>query len=92
MKKTIHSAEYQTLTKWLREQRETLGFTMRELGERLAVPHSYIGKVEQCERRLDLIEYLDYCKALGINPHDGIDILIKEKNLTRDRHCTQSGS
>ncbi len=72
MTKSLHSSENQRLIEWLRRLRETKGLTMRDLAERLGVPHSYIGKVEQAERRLDVVEFLAYCEALEISPIDGL--------------------
>ena len=51
---------------------------MRELAAHLGVQHSFVGKVEQGERRLDVVEYINYCRALQVNPHDGLQ-LITEK-------------
>ena len=48
---------------------------MREFAVELGVPHSYIGKVEQCERKLDVLEFVRYCEALEVNPDDGVKIL-----------------
>ncbi len=79
MKKSIHSTEYQILTNWLKTARETQGLTMRELALKLDVSHSFIGKVEQCERRIDVVEYIDYCKALNLSPLDGLKLLIPNK-------------
>lgn len=45
---------------------------MRDLAKRLDVSHSFIGKTEQQERRLDVVEYLHYCNALGVSPIDGL--------------------
>lgn len=45
---------------------------MREFATELGVPHSYIGKVEQCERKLDVLEFVKYCEALGVDPSEGI--------------------
>jgi len=72
MEKTIYSDDYARLRQWLREQRNAKGVTMRELAERMDVIHSWIGKVELGERRLDVIEYIRYCKALEVDPHDGL--------------------
>lgn len=77
MEKTIYSEDYAQLLQWLRDQRNEKGLTMRELGERLGVIHSWVGKVELGERRLDLIEYAHYCNALGIDPHEGLDLILK---------------
>tara|TARA_B110000977_G_C10664612_1_gene333225 strand:+ start:144 stop:269 length:126 start_codon:yes stop_codon:yes gene_type:complete len=41
---------------------------MLELALRLDVPHLFIGKVEQGERRLDVIEFIQYCKLLALTP------------------------
>lgn len=63
--------------KWLRDEREQAGLTMRDLGARLGVPHSFIQKTETLERRLDVSEYVTYCHALGLNPETGLKILQK---------------
>jgi len=61
------------VTRWLREQCEERGLTMRDLGVRLGMPHTYVQKVELGERRLDVVEYVWYCKALGVEPQDGVE-------------------
>ena len=75
MEKTLHSIEYQKLTDWLKSQREAQGLSMRELGDRMNISHSFIGKVEQRERKLDVIEYLAYCDALGVSPIKGLKVI-----------------
>lgn len=65
----------QVLTRWLREQREIRGLSMRELGTRLGMPHSYVQKIELGERRLDVVEYLWYCRSLGIAAQDGLELM-----------------
>ncbi|CAB0151378.1 hypothetical protein PSI9734_01766 [Pseudidiomarina piscicola] len=50
---------------------------MRDLAAKLGVPHSFVGKVEQCERRLDLIEFIEYCEALDLDPANGVRIVRK---------------
>jgi len=80
MLKTIHSPEYNSLLKWLREQRKEKAITMRDLAKKIDVHHSWIGKIEQGERRLDIVEYLRICNALGIDPHEGVDLV--KKNLS----------
>lgn len=77
MEKTLHSEDYRKLVAWLKEQRESKRLSMRELAERLEISHSFIGKVEQQERKLDVVEYLTYCDALGVDPIQGIRILLK---------------
>ena len=72
MLKSISTKEGSRLVAWLKQQREAKGLTMRGLAERLDVPHSFVGKVEQAERRLDVVEYLSYCEALGVSPFEGL--------------------
>lgn len=75
MHKTITTSRYQELVKWLKEERLAAGLTLRDLGNRLGVPHSFVQKTETLERRLDVAEYVFYCKGLGLNPEDGLRIL-----------------
>ncbi|MDO6613468.1 helix-turn-helix transcriptional regulator [Shewanella sp. 1_MG-2023] len=75
MSKTLHAPEYRKLIEWLKSARIERGLTMRELAAELGVPHSYIGKIEQYERKLDVLEYIEYCKALKLEPYEGFIIL-----------------
>ena len=79
MIKTLHSREYRKLTAWLKKKREVKGLTMRQLSVKMNTSHSFIGKVEQRERRLDIIEFLRYCEALGASPIEGLRVI--NKNL-----------
>jgi len=75
MPKTITSKQYKNLISWLKEARTSQGLSMRSLGQKLNQPHSYVQKIESIERKLDVLEYVQYCKALNISPKDGLDIL-----------------
>ncbi len=77
MRKSTHTNDYKALAKWLKTARENKGLTQRELADKMKVHHSVIWKVEACERRLDLIQYRDYCKALSVDPIEGLKIIIK---------------
>lgn len=69
MKKTIYSQSSQILTAYLRDSRKSAGLTMRQLAEKMGVHHSIIGKIEIGERRLDVIEFIEYCRVLDIDPN-----------------------
>ena len=68
MFKSLNSPENQRLISWLKQQRGAQGLSMRALAQRLDTHHSFVGKVEQGERRLDVIEFLQYCEALDASP------------------------
>lgn len=72
---SIHSDKQQQLRLILKNQRETLGLTQRQLAERMGVIYSLIGKIETGDRRLDVLEFIDYCKALELEPCDVIQAL-----------------
>lgn len=77
MTNSIHTDEMNILCDWLKQQRTRQQLTMRELALRMARPHSYVQKVEQGERRLDVVEYVWYCTALNIDPHTGIHLVLE---------------
>lgn len=74
---SIYAREHVLLREWLTEKRKSAGLTQRELALKLNCVHSLIAKVENGERRLDVIEFIAFCNALEINPSDGIDLIKK---------------
>ena len=75
MEKTIHTAAYRELIAWLKSCREEKGVSMRELALKLDVSHSWIAKIEQLERRMDIMEYVRICNSLKIDPGKGLAII-----------------
>ena len=66
MAKSIYSAGQEKLQRVLTETREEAGFTQTALARKLKRPQSFVSKYESGERRLDLIELREICRALSI--------------------------
>ena len=64
---SIHSAEHMKLRQLLIRRRLDLELSQRALADRMGVIHSFVGKVETGDRRLDVFEFIDYCRALDWN-------------------------
>lgn len=76
MKPSAYSPNYDKLRAWLKSQREEKGLSLRAVSEVLGIHHSIVGKLEQNRRRIDIFEFVEYCRVLGVDPHEGLDILI----------------
>ncbi|MBT3292079.1 MAG: helix-turn-helix transcriptional regulator [Thiotrichales bacterium] len=77
MIKSIYSTDGKILRAWLKEKRRGAGLTIRELAERLDVHHSIIGKIETGERRLDVVELIEYSNAIEADPIECIVRLLE---------------
>ena len=55
--------------------------TQGELAERLGKPQSFVSKYENCERRIDVLEFIEITKSLKIDP---IKIFINYINVLED--------
>lgn len=75
MIKHINDPRYVALIDWLRTARNEQGLTMRDLGKLLNEPHQFINKVESCERKLNVFEYVQYCDVLKIDASIGLEKL-----------------
>ena len=73
--------EHRKLVGWLKQQRPSRKMTMRDLASGLDKPHSFVAKVEQGERRLDVLEYVAYCNSLGVSPLKGLKATFSSKQL-----------
>ena len=52
------------------EHRDRIGMTQVELAAALHRPQSLVSRTEQGERRLDVIEFVNWCSALGSQAAD----------------------
>ncbi|EJB8457003.1 MULTISPECIES: helix-turn-helix domain-containing protein [Acinetobacter] len=68
--RSIHDPRYQDLIKRLIELRESKNVTQVELARRLNKPQSYVSKIEILERRLDVIELMDWLEVMNTNVKD----------------------
>ena len=55
--KSIHSPEYSDLIQWLTRERNRLGLSQAEVAESLGMSQSDISKIENQERRIDVLEF-----------------------------------
>ena len=62
---TIHDQRYVKLITELREVRKVKNITQEQLASTLNKPQSYIAKIEKLERRLDVIELINWLDAIG---------------------------
>ncbi len=68
MTKSLHTPEYEHFRLVLVAAREKAGLTQVEVAARLDRPQSFVAKYEGGERRLDVIELIQVCAALGADP------------------------
>lgn len=64
---SIHDPRYRKLIKALILERELKNITQVQLASSLKKPQSYIAKVENFERRIDVLELHDWLNMLGIS-------------------------
>jgi transcriptional regulator with XRE-family HTH domain len=73
----MHTAAQQELVGALMAMRKRAGMSQRELAAALGREQSYIGRIETGQRRVDIIELVEICRACGTNPNLEINKLIK---------------
>lgn len=66
--KQRNSRRYRQLRSILRRAREEQGITQRQLSARLKRDKNFVQLFESGERALEVIEYLQYAKALRVDP------------------------
>lgn len=74
---SIYSDEYQLVIKSLRSARIDQGITQTQLAESLGKPQSFVAKVENGERRLDVIEFATIARLLSLDPAEILNAVIK---------------
>ena len=81
MARSTHHPSYQTLLTLLRDLRERAGITQLALAESLSNTQTFISKVERGERRIDVVEFVEICDALGVDPVASFREFLKRRPL-----------
>jgi transcriptional regulator with XRE-family HTH domain len=77
LRKTLRSRGHRVLIEILVAARERAGLTQRDLAARLRRPHSFIGRMEAGERRIDVIEFIEISRLLGCDPRQLFEQLLR---------------
>lgn len=80
---SIYSEEYQCVIETLREARIQQGITQQKLAQALGRPQSFIAKVENGERRLDVVEFTFIAHLLSVDPAIVINKIIHKKQYNK---------
>lgn len=64
----LNSITYKRLRRALATARSEAGLTQQDLASKLDRPQSFVSKFEGGERHLDVVEFVQVCKAIGISP------------------------
>ncbi|MDO8900749.1 MAG: helix-turn-helix transcriptional regulator [Phenylobacterium sp.] len=64
----LYTEAYSAFVGLLRDARVAAGLTQEELANRLGRPQSFVSKSERRERRIDVVEFIEIARALGLDP------------------------
>ena len=73
MPKAQHAPAYRCVPRLLRNLRECANMTQRDLGKKLGKPQSWIYNCESANRRVDVTEFMLWCRACGVDPCGAFD-------------------
>ena len=78
--KTIYQQRYQTLIDCLISARKQAKLTQADIAHQLGKPQSYIAKIEGKDRKIDVLEYVEICEVLDLQPSEIIKIIENTQN------------
>ena len=94
MTQSTHNADYQLLLTVLKAARTRMEVSQVELAQRLGNTQTFVSKCERGERRLDAVELVEFCDALGVPPLEVLGEYLDLRSrglLARDRKTKGRG-
>jgi|APMI01.1.fsa_nt_gi transcriptional regulator with XRE-family HTH domain len=82
MGRSVHTPAYKALLETLIAAREEAGLTQVELAARLGTTQSFISKCERGERRIDVVEFVEFVTAMGAEPDAVFGAFMRLRNAT----------
>ena len=80
----IGSPDYRAAIQAIKAARIERGLSQREVAKRIGKPVSFVNKIELIERRIDIIEFIQVCRALEIAPGSLIEQIAAATRLDPD--------
>ena len=77
MARSLHTSDYDYFRSLLIAARERSGLTQAQVASKIRRPQSFVSKYEIGERRLDVVEFVEVCIALGVSPQSIVGNLQK---------------
>ena len=74
---TIFNPKYKSMINSLITIRKQRGISQRDLAIKLNKAHSYIGRIETFERRLDVVDLINIARALDLSDKEIVKIFEK---------------
>jgi transcriptional regulator with XRE-family HTH domain len=66
--KHLRSARHRAVIAAVVDARHSAGLTQRQLAVKLRRSNSFVWKIEAGERRIDILEFIEIAKCLGVTP------------------------
>ena len=70
--KAQHERRYKQVPDFLKQLREESDLTQRQIGKLLRRPQSWVHNCETGSRRVDVAEFMDWCRACNTEPANAI--------------------
>ena len=80
MPRSTHHRHYRALLDLLVQLRGEAGVTQATLAERIANTQTFVSKVERGERRLDVVEFSEWCEALEFDASSAFDQFLERRD------------
>lgn len=74
---SIHHPRYQALQAEMAAVRRSAGLSQVELSKVLGVGQSYVSKVERGEMYVDVMVFIDWCRACQVRPEETLSRLVQ---------------
>ncbi len=73
--KSIYSADQESVLKVMARVRADAGLTQQQLAKKMDVSQSTVSDILRGQRRIDLIEWICFCKACKVTPQQFLEEL-----------------
>lgn len=67
-REALHDERYRAFVERLKKARLQAGLTQEAAAEAMGRPQYFVSRCETGERRVDAVEFLDFCRVYGLDP------------------------